>query len=95
MNEIDKKINNLLEYLDIQKDLQRKGLYITKDGSESLTLIKIKVRKILGFDKQCSQCLQYKMKYDLSLIGNTNKEVCQECLEKILTGKQIFKNNKD
>jgi len=86
MDELDKKINKLLEYLDIQEDPQRPGLYLTKDGSESLTLLKIRIRKILGFDKRCSVCHQYKMKYDLSLIENTDKEICQDCLEKVMSG---------
>lgn len=86
MDELNEKINKLVEYLDIQKDLERGGLYLTKDGSESLTIMKMKIRKILGFDKRCSQCFQYKMKYDLSLIEGTDKEICQDCLEKVMRG---------
>ncbi len=86
MDELNKKINNLLEYLDIPEDPKRPGLYLTKNGSESLTLLKMRIRQILGFDKRCSQCFQYKMKYDLSLIEGSDKEICQDCLEKVMRG---------
>jgi len=53
----------------------------------------MKIRKILGLDKQCSQCFQWKFKYDLSLIEGTNKDICQDCLEKIMRGEQKVQEN--
>ena len=93
MDEFNEKINKVLEYLDIPEDKERRGLLVTKDGSESMTIIRIKVRKILGLDKQCSVCNQWKFKYDLSLIEDTEKEICQDCLEKVMRGE--LKLNED
>lgn len=84
MDELNEKINNLIKYLcDEDKKI---GKFKTTKGLESRTVIKTKIREILGIDEQCSQCLQFKFKYDLSLIEGTKEKICQDCAEKIIKG---------
>lgn len=44
------------------------------------------IKKILGIDKQCFQCLEYCFEHDLSVVEETGNWVCQDCAEGIIGG---------
>lgn len=89
MEYFDKQIDVLLTTLKVvqQHDQFGDSFYSTTEGkiydkSELFAL----VRKILGIDKQCSQCNDWKFDFDLSKMDGSENYVCQSCAEEIISG---------
>lgn len=97
---MNEKIDKLITWLNPQ--ISRKGLpdsdgqegerYILPpigvETSRSFTRKEFReeIKKILGIDKQCFQCLEFHFLHDLSVIEETGELVCQDCAEGIIAG---------
>lgn len=89
MEYFDDKIDKVLKYLKVEKkkDINGNFFYRTSEGKLSQQYeLRQRIREILGIDKQCSQCLDWKFDGDLSIIENSDKLICQKCAEEILVG---------
>ncbi len=82
-SDIDERLNNVLEYLCISDS--KKNKFRTRKGFVTEKRIKRRLRSILGIDKQCFYCLKYKFDYELTLIKETKKNVCQDCIERLIS----------
>lgn len=78
--DIDRKISNVLEYLSISIKEKIK----TKQGVIGVEEVKKNIRKILGIDKQCFQCLEDRFDYELILMEETKQYICQDCIERLI-----------
>ena len=75
MENLDEKLENLIEYLLLKPEGQLKLFKVSK-GFKNRNSLKKEIRKILGIDEQCFQCLDFHMKDEMSLVENTDKKVC-------------------
>ena len=89
---MNEKIDDLIKWLDFPEVGEEKFLVLpTKNGKDDSRLftkdqVRKKIRRILGVDKQCFQCLEYHFDGDLSLVEGTEHYICQNCAEKIING---------
>lgn len=81
---MNEKIDKLIDYFKPYK--VHDGIYRIGATAYSRKEIRDKIRKILGIDKQCFQCLEYHFEHDLSVIEETGNLVCQDCAEGIIGG---------
>ena len=87
---MNEKIDKLIEWLNPQVTREDK-IVLPPFGVESSRFytrseFRDEVRKILGIDKQCFQCLEYFFEHDLSVVEETGKLICQDCAEGIING---------
>ena len=95
---MNEKIDKLIDWLRIQtKTIDYKVYYVVKVinaeklGRKNYEIIskdefRNQIRKILGIDRQCFQCLDWHFEHDLSVVEGTDHMVCQNCAEGIISG---------
>ncbi len=87
---MNEKIDKLIEWINPQtmSDGKMVLLPIGTEPSRLFTKSEFRneIRKILGIDKQCFNCLEYYFDGDLSVVEETGNWICQDCAEGIISG---------
>ncbi len=86
---IKRRISNVMEYLNISKG-KKIDKILTSKGKKSRKEVEEHIRILLNIDKQCFQCLEYKFRFDISFVEDIGQNVCSDCVEKIIGGRQIY-----
>ena len=84
MSDKKKRINNLINFIEENFSAE----HDMDDGE-----LQRKVKEILGFDKQCFKCLVFYTDDEVVRVEGTDKFVCDDCAEQILSGqKDVFEH---
>lgn len=86
---MNEKINDLIELFNLNRINGQDYEIIGESGEVEIYTkgeLKDKIRKTLGIDMQCFQCLEFHFQNDLSRVEETGQLICEKCAEGIIGG---------